>query len=111
MPRIIVNTTFRDFTGDMNDEMQINFLKSLKGKPFRIIFWLYLFSMRNRWKRQLRQFWEINVLLYMIPVKEITGFLFPRHLRMAWTMACRTERISCLIVLRMLYCKRISWRS
>ena len=35
MPRIIVNTTFRDFTGDMNDEMQINFLKSLKRQTFQ----------------------------------------------------------------------------
>lgn len=30
MAKIIVNTTFRDFTGNENDKMQINFIKSLK---------------------------------------------------------------------------------
>lgn len=30
MPRIVVCTTFRDFVGNENDKMQLNFLKSLK---------------------------------------------------------------------------------
>ena len=35
MPRVVVNTTFRDFTGDINDEMQIKFLKSLRRQTFQ----------------------------------------------------------------------------
>ncbi len=35
MPRVVVNTTFRDFTGDVNDEMQIKFLKSLRRQTFQ----------------------------------------------------------------------------
>lgn len=35
MAKIIVNTTFRDFTGDINDKMQINFLKSLRRQTMQ----------------------------------------------------------------------------
>ena len=35
VPRVVVNTTFRDFTGDINDEMQIKFLKSLRRQTFQ----------------------------------------------------------------------------
>ena len=35
MPRVVINTTFRDFTGDINDEMQVKFLKSLKRQTFQ----------------------------------------------------------------------------
>jgi len=35
MPKIIVNTTFRDFVGDSNDDMQIQFLKSLQRQTMQ----------------------------------------------------------------------------
>ena len=35
MAKIIVNTTFRDFTGGINDKMQINFIKSLKRQTMQ----------------------------------------------------------------------------
>lgn len=35
MVKIIVNTTFRDFTGSENDKMQINFIKSLKRQTMQ----------------------------------------------------------------------------
>ena len=35
MAKIIVNTTFREFTGSINDKMQINFIKSLKRQTMQ----------------------------------------------------------------------------
>ena len=35
MAKIIVNTTFRDFTGGINDKMQLNFIKSLKRQTMQ----------------------------------------------------------------------------
>lgn len=35
MKRIIITTTFRDFNGDVNDKMQMQFLRSLKRQTYR----------------------------------------------------------------------------
>lgn len=35
MPQIVISTTFRDFDGSHNDNMQLNFLLSLKRQTFQ----------------------------------------------------------------------------
>lgn len=48
MAKIIVNTTFRDFTGGINDKMQIHFIKSLKRQTMQdFILVVTIFGERN----------------------------------------------------------------